>query len=118
MKNLTKAIMTMIVVLVLLNLPSCATVDTMGAASDIGRSVDATRVVCETADVLSKKGIEIPGVEQCDKIVDQLESDEMVVVFAVLNCASKYDIREKEFTVCAVDAGWEPVRDRIIEMVR
>lgn len=82
----------------------------------VQQAADTTKVVCNTAQILSDQGLEIPGVEQCKKIVEKLNRDEVLVIFAVLNCASEYDVKDKEFAKCAVDVGWEPVCERIIEL--
>lgn len=95
---------------------SCSAIKSGEVSDRIEQASDSVMVVCGTARQLSTAGVDVPGIEKCEDILPHLSGDEIVAIIAVLNCAGEHDVSEKGFAKCAVDAGWEPVRDRIAEL--
>jgi len=100
------------VLLTVLFLTSCAAMQ-KAPVDEIEKQIDTVTIVCNSAKMLSDAGLNVPGVEQCEKIVPQLTRDEVETILDILKCAQDNEPTSKEFGLCAVDKGWESVRDKI-----
>ena len=106
---------TLITILTIITLTSCAAMQ-KAPVDEIKQTISTVEIVCNSAKMLSDAGLNVPGVDQCEKIVPQLSREEIGVILDVLKCAQDNEPTSKDFGLCAVDKGWEPVRDRIMEL--
>lgn len=94
----------------------CSVIQGKKLTNAVGDVAQATSVICETAKIFSDAGADIPNVEQCDKILPVLNSDEMAVVISVLECSEKSKIESPEFAECAGRAGWPVLKTRLQQL--
>lgn len=106
---------TLITLLIIPLLTGCAAMQ-KAPVDDIKQTISTVEIICNSAQMLSDAGLNVPGVDQCEKIVPQLSREEIDVILDVLKCANDNEPTSKEFGLCAVGKGWEPVRDRITEL--
>ena len=86
--------------------------------TDIEKVIDGTTVICKTAKMLSEAGLEVPGVEQCETILEQLSREEKDIIIDVLKCVEQYRTDIVEIKKCAAQLDFEPVCDRIKELIK
>lgn len=91
----------------------CAGAKPAGVADTALKTAKTTETICRTAKVLSDSGVEVPGVEQCEKIVEQLSSEEIMTIVDVLNCVKQYPVDSVECIECSIKAGWETLKPKL-----
>lgn len=80
------------------------------AADDV---VSITPVLCETAEYFAAKGVEVPGVENCEKLIQFLDKNEVVAALKIVECAREYKDDSEKLASCAMDAGWPLIRAKL-----
>ncbi len=107
---------TLILTIAALALFSCSNVKNVPTADEIQKQIDRVTKICSGVKMISAAGVEIPGVDQCDEIVPKLNSGDVKVILDVLGCVSVAEPGTKAFAICAVDNGYEPVKEKIEEL--
>lgn len=79
-------------------------------------ALDVTETICTSVRLFVDAGVNVPGTDQCDRILPLLDSEDLKTVVAVLDCAAKYEPESEELLECALDNGWPVVRDKIVSL--
>ncbi len=107
---------TLILTIATLSLMSCSNVKNVPTADEIQKQIDRVTMICNSVKMISDAGVDIPGVEQCETIVPRLNSGDVKVILDVLGCVSVAEPGTKAFAICAVDNGYDPVKEKIEEL--
>ena len=97
-------------------LSGCAKLKDAQITSTVKDVAQITPVVCEAAKFFASQGRDIPGVNQCEKIVPVLTSDELKQALEIVGCAEQFDVKSVGFADCAVENGWPAIKAKLEQL--
>lgn len=96
---------------------SCAQFRNAPTTDQVKTTISSLQNVCEFMHVLNAVGAEIPGVEECGRIIPALNSDEVDAIVNVMECSELHGMKSKKFALCAVENGWDPLQKKLHEIL-